>query len=564
MPYRSPMIAARALFPRAAVLACLSVATVQGVSALPSDHLVAAEVALGRGEYPEAVRTLEASLKGDFNAEVATRAARIAFDYNQWQALERIGSNWLARDSKSEAARRFRAIARLQLDRPHEAALDLRVLIKGAYATPEVAFAGLQEALAGIDATGTAALALGELLPEYPKVVEAHVAHAELSLRSLNSPQALASAERALALRPGDREALWIRARAHVLARQCELGVGQASGLAAEGTPRDRLLYAWLASSCGHADEVKGLLRELARQPALRPEALELIAGNAFEAGHLDEAEAAYRDASAAGRSPDAATFGLAQVAERRGNRSEAERLYSTIAEGSRAVAAQLSLYRLLSEDGATDLAARVYDQFVATTPDRIGATISRAEFMATHRRPGDALTLCDRARRVYPDDAGLAMTCAAALDRADRVDAALEALRNLRRARPDDPTVANSLGYTLADRGRDLGEAERLIRAALLARPDSAAIQDSLGWVLFRQNRPTEAIPWLERAYAADPEAEVASHLGEVRWAAGDQAAAERLWRDALRRTGDRQLLIDTLARHGLGSGPSDVPPQP
>jgi hypothetical protein len=401
MPYRSPMIAARASFCRAAALACLSVATVQGVSALPSDHLVAAEVALGRGEYPEAVRTLEASLKGDFRAVVATRAARIAFDYNQWHALERIASNWLARDGKSEAARRFRAIARLQLDRPHEAALDLRVLIKSAYATPEAAFAGLQEALSGIDATGTAAVALGELLPEYPKVVEAHVAHAELSLRSLNSPQALASAERALALRPGDREALWIRARAHVLARQCELGVGQASGLAAEGSPRDRLLYAWLASSCGHADEVKGLLRELARQPALRPEALELIAGNAFDAGQLDEAEAAYRDASAAGRSPDAATFGLAQVAERRGNRSEAERLYSTIAEGSRAVAAQLSLYRLLSEDGATDLAARVYDQFVATTPDRIGATISRAEFMATHRRPGDALTLCERARRV-------------------------------------------------------------------------------------------------------------------------------------------------------------------
>ena len=564
MPYRLPLAAVRAWIHRAATLACLSLATSQAASALPSEHLVAAEVALGRGEYPEAVRTLEASLKGRFDADVATRAARIAFDYNQWHALERLAGNWLAHDGASEAARRFRAIARLQLDRPHEAAQDLRVLIKSAYATPEAAFAGLQEALAGIDATGTAAAALAELVPEYPKVVEAHVAHAELSLRSLNSPQALASAERALALRPGDREALWIRARAHVLARHCELGVGEASGLAAEGSPRDRLLYAWLASACGHAEEVKGLLRELAKQPALRADALELIADNAFEAGQLDEAETAFRDASAAGRAPDAATFGLAQVAERRGNRQEAERLYSTIATGSRAVAAQLALYRLLNEDGATDLAARVYDQFVAATPERVGATISRAEFMTTHGRPGEAVALCDRALRVYPDDAGIAMTRAAALDRADRVDAALDSLRNLRRARPGDPTVANSLGYTLADRGRDLGEAERLIRDALVARPDSAAIQDSLGWVLFRQNRANEAIPWLERAYAADPEAEVASHLGEARWAAGDRAGAERTWRDALKRTVDRQLLIDTLARHGLGSGPGDAPPQP
>jgi tetratricopeptide (TPR) repeat protein len=564
MIYRRPFFAAAAWFVPVCVLFCLSGPARASATALPGEQLLAAEVALTRGEYPEAVRTLEASLRRGFNADVAARAARVAFDFNQWGALERIADLWISRDGKSEPARRFRAIARLQLDRPRDAAADLRVLLKTAYATPEAGFAGLQESLSGIDVSGTAAAAIADLLPEYPKVVEAHLAHAELSLRSLNSPRAIASAERALALRPGDREALWVRARAHVLARQCDAGVGEASGLAAEGAPRDRLLYAWLASACGHAGEVTGLLRELARQQALRTEALGQLAANALEAGRLDEAEAAFRDAAAAGRSPDAATFGLAEVAERRGNRAEAERLYSTIAEGGRAVPAQLSLYRLLNEDGATDLAARVYDQFVTATPERVGATISRAEFLTTHGRPADALVLCERALRVYPDDVGIAMTRAAALDRADRVDAALDALRGLRRARPNDPTVANSLGYTLADRGRDLGEAERLIREALAARPDSAAIQDSMGWVLFRQNRPAEAIPWLERAYAADPEAEVASHLGEARWATGDHEAAERIWREALARATDRRLLVETLARYGLDGRQSGTPPRP
>lgn len=531
-----------------------------GARAVPGEHLLAADVALARGEFPQAVQQLETLLRARFDARLADRAARLAFDNAQPRALERVATDWLKHEPQAEAARRFRAIARLELDDVPGAAADIKVLVDTAYETPAAAFAGLQEPLAGVDSGGAAARAVALLLPSYPKVAEAYVAHAELSLRALNSAAALASSERALEIKPGDREALWIRARARVLRRDCAQGVGEAAGLAAEGSPRDRLLYAWLASSCGQSGDVDGVLHDLARQPALKSEALGLLANNALEADRLDEAEARYRDVLASGRGSEDASYGLAVITERRGNVQQAQQLYAGITAGSRAVPAQSALYRLLLRSGQAEIGARVYDQFIQATPDRVSAVAARAEVLAAGGRAPDAVVVTSRARRVYPDSAELGLAEAAALDRAGRVDEALVLLRALRAQRAHDPEVANSLGYTLADRDRELPYAEQLIREALADRPDSPAIQDSLGWVLHRQGHDQDAVPWLSRAYAANRESEVAVHLGEALWGIGDHPGAEQTWRTRLAQDKDSAMLRETLRRHGL----ADPPPVP
>ena len=531
---------------------------------LPARQLVSAEVALSRGEYPEATRQLRAAARASRDPAVAERAARVAFDYAQPRELEQIATDWLDREPKAEAPRRFRAIAELELDNAHAAAADFRVLVKTAYATPAAAFASLQESLGSLDAVGAAAAAVGELLADYPTTPEAFLAHAELSLHAANSKAALGSVERVLALRPGDREGLWLRARAHVLARDCDQGLTEASGLAAEGAPRDRLIYAWLLSSCSHQDDAQRILKDLTRVAQIKPEALELLAGNALEAGRLDEAEGLYREALAVTRAADTATFGLAQIAERRGNTSQAERLYSGITEGGRAVAAQLSLYRLLVDSGESDVAARVLDDFVIRSPERLIATTGRAELLSERGRSADALGLLERARHMYPDDANLALSQAAALDKAGRLDDALAVLRAEQKLRPQDPLIANSLGYTLADHGRELPAAQKLIVAALAVRPDSPAIQDSYGWVLFRQNRPADAVPWLARAYAGDPDPEVAVHLGEAQWALGDEAAAATTWNGALKHAPGNAQLQEVLTRRGLPLPAGGTSPKP
>src|SRR5207237_5623825 len=115
----------------------------------------------------------------------------------------------------------------------------------------------------------------------------------------------------------------------------------------------------------------------------------------------------------------------------------------------------------------------------------------------------------------------------------------------------PDDATVHNALGYHLADQGRKLDEAERLIRRALeldrtekrrkkemlASEEENAAFLDSLGWVLFRKGRLTEARDWLQKACAlpeggGDPV--VWDHLGDVYARLGSIAEAKAAWEKA------------------------------
>jgi tetratricopeptide (TPR) repeat protein len=115
----------------------------------------------------------------------------------------------------------------------------------------------------------------------------------------------------------------------------------------------------------------------------------------------------------------------------------------------------------------------------------------------------------------------------------------------------PDDATLHNALGYHLADCGRKLDEAERLIRRALeldqvekrrkkemlASEEENAAYLDSLGWVLFRKGRLTEARDCLKKACAL-PEGEgdpvVWDHLGDVYARLGSAVGAEAAWKKA------------------------------
>ncbi len=135
----------------------------------------------------------------------------------------------------------------------------------------------------------------------------------------------------------------------------------------------------------------------------------------------------------------------------------------------------------------------------------------------------------------------------------ANSPEKAEEQLRLILRADPNDATVNNDLGYTLADRGVHLDEAEKLIRKAIeldqRAAPEdksivteenrpNAAYIDSLGWVLFRRGRLAEARRELEKAVAlpegaADPV--VWDHLGDVYFRLGTLEQARAAWAKAV-----------------------------
>jgi Flp pilus assembly protein TadD len=122
--------------------------------------------------------------------------------------------------------------------------------------------------------------------------------------------------------------------------------------------------------------------------------------------------------------------------------------------------------------------------------------------------------------------------------------------LQLLLREDANDATANNDLGYIWADQGKNLAEAEGLIRKAIdLDREqkkgragvdddqDNAAYLDSLGWVLFRRGRLDEARRWLEKASSLPDGADdpvVWDHLGDVYFRLHEVGQARRVWQKA------------------------------
>jgi tetratricopeptide (TPR) repeat protein len=150
------------------------------------------------------------------------------------------------------------------------------------------------------------------------------------------------------------------------------------------------------------------------------------------------------------------------------------------------------------------------------------------------------------------------------------------EQLQQVLKDHPEEARAHNDLGYLWADRGKNLAEAEKLIRAALDldrkqrqtgakvdadADQDNAAYLDSLGWVLFKRGHEKEARVEMEKACrlpdgADDPV--VWDHCGDVYHKLGETEKARAAWQKAIelfgaggrRRSDERLKDIETKLR--------------
>lgn len=116
-----------------------------------------------------------------------------------------------------------------------------------------------------------------------------------------------------------------------------------------------------------------------------------------------------------------------------------------------------------------------------------------------------------------------------------DKIDEGEKELEILFARDPEDPGINNDLGYLYADRGKNLEQAEAMIRKALSEEPDNSSYLDSLGWVLFKRGKLEEAVEQLTKA-AKDPSADatIHDHLGDVYFKLKDLAKAKSAWQAA------------------------------
>ncbi len=373
----------------------------------------------------------------------------------------------------------------------------------------------------------------------------------ELALAAYDGERAQAYAQRALQQQPKDLAALRVLARAYVMRGQGPQAVATARQAQADDATRGGFDLAEILASLDRSEEAHQELEHLRAGGAPAGEIDRRLALLAFNSGDIKEARQRFSDLVSSGEGNDAAQLYLADIAARDGDTDGAIAGYRRLYDSSVALSARSRAAALLLDKSARTEALALLDDYAADHPeDELDLTLAKARLLADHGEADTGLALLAAALERHPQHPSIEYDRAVILEQAGHVHESVEALEHMLAERPDDPTLLNALGYTLADHTLELGHAEALIRRALTVMPDNPAALDSLGWVHFREGDVRGAAATLGRAYALGHDAEIAAHWGEALWVSGERNEARRVWAAALARDPDSKPLKATLKR--------------
>ncbi|MCK9231041.1 MAG: tetratricopeptide repeat protein [Syntrophales bacterium] len=165
--------------------------------------------------------------------------------------------------------------------------------------------------------------------------------------------------------------------------------------------------------------------------------------------------------------------------------------------------------------------------------------------------KPDRALMILKEALDAVPENPDIRYRIGLLYERTGHFEKAIAQVKEILEHDPLNAEAMNFIGYSYADRGINLDEAEKLITEALRLKPGSGHIIDSLGWVYFRQERISEAIQYLEEALSLLPDdPTIAEHLGDAYRAAGMIEKALETYGKALDNNPDNQELREKIDR--------------
>jgi tetratricopeptide (TPR) repeat protein len=208
--------------------------------------------------------------------------------------------------------------------------------------------------------------------------------------------------------------------------------------------------------------------------------------------------------------------------------------------------------------EGDLDGARAGASQALALVPGYAPALVVEARCRLAQGDRSEAIRLLERADQARPS-LETRWLLADAKREAGEVAAAerLEA-RIVREGRQSDPLV---LGLFLATRGRDPGEAVRVLESEHRTRP-GLAVEDAYAWALHRAGRLAEARAAIDRATAhGTPDPRLLYHAGAIRLAEGRTDEGRALIRKALALNPHFDPVAVAEARASLGTAAARRP---
>lgn len=505
------------------------------------------EIANQRGNAALAAEGSSDLARKTRDPRLAMRAAQLALQSGQMdKAIEAIRI-WKENDPDSQVAMSALAEVLLRSGKLDEAGQEFASMLQAKDANAGQIFFQTFQMLSHYPDKAAALKLMRELAQPYPNVPEAHWGVAQLALASGDEALALTEIKQARALRP--KWDMAVSLEAHLLkshAPQQGLEVLRAYLSKYPDASEIRLQYARALLEQKQYKLSRDEFLRLADEAPDNPEMAFAIALISIQLNDLQGAEAQLKQALSKGKKDqDTVQYYLGQLSEAKKNDDEAIEHYREVRDGEHQFAAQIRIIYLLNKRGQfAEARQQLHLMQAVDNQQRVQLVLIEAQLLRGANQSAEAYQLLQQNLEKLPNHPDLLYETGMAADMNGEHDVFEKLMRKLIQLKPDHAHAYNALGYSLLERKERIPEAMELVEKALQLAPDDPAIMDSMGWGHYRSGNLDESIKMLRRAYSANPDPEIAAHLGEVLWQRGNKDEAKRIWQDSLKANqGNAQL---------------------
>jgi putative PEP-CTERM system TPR-repeat lipoprotein len=505
-------------------------------------------VLLQTGDFLAAETQLRAAAKSGYDRnEVAPYLAQtlLRLDQNQ-KLLDEIRAG--DRPAPFEAmVRAARGYALLNIDRVAEGKESFRQALE--LNPTVVAKVGLARAIAASGDMPAAVAMVEAALAEDAKFADGWMLLGQLHRLLGDLAAAKGDFDKAMALRPRDASIRLTRTELLVLVGELDVAEAEVAGIikassAAPGEATRGVLFAHYLQAQIHSRRRNYRAAEVSLQNMKDginrfPQAMYLLAAVAFAQDHLAQAEDAVNRYLVRVPNDEIGTALLATLLVRRNNLPRAIEVLKTAVEAN---PKSVRLLALLSDAylqaNQPEAAAAIIDRTERMAPDDVALRMRLAAQRLRIGQPNEALSDLEAATGLAPQSPQVGLLLILTYMQAQKVEAALAAAEAMRNRLPDNPLAETLIGAIMRQKGdlaearahferalaidpnftsaqinlaralaatQDLAGARRLLDAVVQREPDNLDGLMASADLSLAEDKPNDAVLWLEKARAAN-----------------------------------------------------------
>ncbi len=509
-------------------------------------EILAAEMAARNRDYTNAVKHYSKASQLSNNPEVAEQAAKIALFARNFEVAQAGVDRWLELSPGNMEAIQLSGMINLRLNNKDKA---VEYLLKMVAEDPDKGFEDVARLLAGDNKSKVTLEVMDALRQQFPGVVSAQLAYANLAFRKNRYTEALDAIKQVEVLDQGNREARLLKNRIRLARGEADEAIADMRDLVSS-VGNDAELLRTYARMLVQAKQYDKALETYGQVLKNSPDDADVLFTTALLEMELKRNVAAathFKQLLKVETHADDASYYLGRL--NKDNPEEALKWFKQVARGQYFVDAQISVAEMLAEKGETDSARKHLEMLrkqQAHPEIKIRLYLAEGQLLRNQEKYLAAIQLFDEALEQNPGNIDLLYARGMSAEQIGKLDMFELDMRTIINKDPDNAMALNALGYTLAEQTERLDEAQDLIERALALEPDDPAIIDSMGWVLYRKGDLEGAVIHLRKAWSILNDPEVASHLATVLWELGKQEQARETLEKALLVSPDDTRLLE------------------